>query len=119
MTSYQEFSAQSIEQALDTARMHNEIVGVTTADGSPNIAGGGEFSVLAECATVTVSGGRVCLNLPLGIGQVCIPIPISFPDGTVAKACLSICSTWGIPTGVQVTVSVAGQTGGRQSLGRC
>lgn len=119
MTTYHEFSAQAVQQALDTARMHNDTVGLKAADGSPNIAGGGEFAVLAECVSVTVSGGRVCLNLPLGIGSVCIPIPISFPDGTAAQACLSICTTWGFPTGVKVTVSIAGQTIIEKSFGKC
>lgn len=119
MTTYHEFSAESVEQALAAAQKHNDAVGLKAPDGSPSLTGGGEFAVLAECISVTVSGGKICVNLPLGIGTVCIPIPISFPDGTAAQACLSICTTWGIPTGVKVTVSVLGQTIVEKSFGKC
>lgn len=61
---------------------------------------------------------KVCLNLPLGLGSVCLPIPISFPDGTVGKACLSICNHI-VPTGVTVTIDIAGQQFAKQSFGWC
>ncbi|CAN5504958.1 hypothetical protein BH11PSE4_BH11PSE4_06530 [soil metagenome] len=78
----------------------------------------GHLSTLAECVTLTVSNGQACLNLPLGIGHVCLPVPVSY-DGKVASACLSICTTWGIPTGVRVTVTVAGVTIVSKSFGKC
>ncbi len=78
----------------------------------------GHLSTLAECISVTINDGKACLNLPLGIGSVCIPVPISY-DGKVAQACLSVCTTWGIPTGVRVTVSVAGVTIISKTFGKC
>ena len=66
----------------------------------------------------TIKNGKACINLPLGIGQVCLPIPISY-DGKVASVCLSICTTWGIPSGVRVTVSVAGVTIVSKTFGKC
>ena len=56
-----------------------------------------------------VSDNKVCLKLPLGIGQVCIPVPFDIPDGSVVRACLSIRTKWGIPTGVCVKLYVAGE----------
>jgi hypothetical protein len=41
---------------------------------------------------------QTCLNLPLGIGKVCLPVPSSVPNGTAAEACIGICTTWKIPT---------------------
>lgn len=67
----------------------------------------GHVSTLSECITATVNDGKVCVNLPLGLGQVCLPIPIPY-NGQVASACISICTTWGIPTGVRLTISVGG-----------
>lgn len=119
MASYPGFDEEKVQQALQAASQHNETVGVATADGAPNILGGGEYAVLAECISVTVGNHKVCLNLPLGIGSVCIPIPISVPDGTAAEACLHICTTWGVPTGVKVTISVAGHTIVSKSFGKC
>ena len=119
MASYPSFDEEKIHHALEAASRHNDTVGARTADGQPNILGGGEYAALAECISVTVSNNKICLNLPLGIGSVCIPIPISVPDGTAPQACLSICTTWGIPTGVKVTVSVAGVTIVTKSFGKC
>ena len=63
--------------------------------------------------------GKICFDLPLGIGKKCIRLPIRFPDSTVAKACLRICSRWGIPTGVEVSVSIKGETIVRKVFGLC
>lgn len=102
------FDAKKIEQALETAQRHNDalratVKGKTVAltDGALGISGG--------CISVTVQNGQVCLNLPLGIGSVCLPVPSWIPNGTAAQACINICTKWGIPCGVEVTVSVAGQ----------
>ncbi len=119
MASLPSFDEEKVQNALEAASRHNETVGATAADGSPNILGGGEFAALAECISVTVKDNKICLDLPLGIGSVCIPIPISVPDGTAAQACLHICTTWGIPTGVKVTVSVAGVQIVSKSFGKC
>ena len=110
MADYPGFDEEKVQHALDAAQRHNDAVGLQKSDGGPNILAGGEFAVQAQCISVTVQNNEVCLNLPLGIGSVCLPIPVSIPDGTAAEACLSICTTWGIPTGVKVTVSVAGHT---------
>lgn len=119
MASYPSFDEEKVQQALEAANRHNDTVGLKGADGAPNILGGGEYAALAECISVTVSDNKICLNLPLGLGSVCIPIPLSVPDGTAAQACLSICTTWGFPTGVKVTISVAGVTIVTKSFGKC
>lgn len=120
MATAPEFSSDRIQQALDAAASHNESKGLQAAGhGHGNLLAGGEFSLLAECISVSVQNGKICLNLPLGIGSVCLPIPSWIPDGTAAQACLSICTTWGIPTGVKVTVSVAGQVIITKTFGKC
>ncbi len=119
MADYPGFDEEKVQHALDAAQRHNDAVGLQNSDGGPNILAGGEFAVQAQRISVTVKNNKVCLNLPLGIGSVCLPIPVSIPDGTAAEACLSICTTWGIPTGVKVTVSVAGHTIVTKSFGKC
>lgn len=108
MPKYTEFDKQSIQAALDAAQKHNEAVGLTATTPDMNLMAGGDFVVSGGCVSVTVEDGHICLNLPLGIGNFCLPIPAIFPSGTAAEACISICTTWGLPTGVRVTVSVAG-----------
>ena len=109
MATYHEFDKKAIASALDAARGfydHEALLRSTEA----NPLDDGHLSVSAGCISVTVEGGKVCVNLPLGIGSICVPIPPIFPDGTAAEACISICTTWGIPTGVRLTVSIAGHT---------
>lgn len=72
-----------------------------------------EFAVLAECISVTVENGKVCIKLPLNLGKECINVPDWIPDGEAAKACLSIVykRVLGvkIPVGVKVCLYVANQ----------
>ncbi|WP_375460666.1 hypothetical protein [uncultured Enterovirga sp.] len=106
--SYPEFSAESVNQALEAARRHSQARMAQAANAQPMLEDG-SLKLAAQCISLTVQNGQVCLNLPLGLGSVCLPIPISFPSGTAAQACLDICTKWGIPCGVEVTVSIAGQ----------
>ena len=119
MVDYVEFDEQKVQEALDAASKHNETFALNRADGSPDFAASGEYSALGGCVSVTVKDHKVCLKLPLGIGNVCIPIPVNIPIGTVAEACLHICTTFGIPTGVKVTVSALGHTVASKSFGKC
>jgi hypothetical protein len=120
VASYHEFSDTAVQHAIDALAAHGKVSASLGAQaGSTHHLVSGEFSALAECISVTVNNNQICLNLPLGIGSVCLPIPISIPNGTAAQACLSICTTFGIPTGVSVTVSVAGQVIISKSFGKC
>lgn len=115
-----EFSAQSVNEALAAARQQTspaEFAAESTAEST--LAESGEMEIAAQCISVTVQNRKVCINLPLGIGRVCLPVPGFIPNGQAAQACLSICTTFGIPTGVKVTVSVAGQVIVRKSFGKC
>jgi hypothetical protein len=55
---------------------------------------------------------QACLNLPV-VGNVCIPVPDFIPAGSVAQACIDICThgIFGIdiPTGACVTLDVGGE----------
>lgn len=110
------FSESAVEGAIASAR---EYYSESLKSGSKGLTlDDGHMSILAECITATINDGKLCINLPLGIGKVCLPIPIPY-NGKVASACLSICTTWGIPTGVRVTVSVAGVTILTKTFGKC
>ncbi|KQT61519.1 hypothetical protein ASG52_01120 [Methylobacterium sp. Leaf456] len=108
MANHPEFDPQSIDQALEAARRHAQDR-MPKATNNQTPLDDGSLKVAAQCISVTVQNGQVCLNLPLGIGSVCLPVPSWIPNGTAAQACIDICTKWGIPCGVEVTVSVAGQ----------
>lgn len=116
MAEYHSFSEEAVSKALETARRPFEgadMRSMTEISSSQNP----NLRVLAECISVTSGNREVCLNLPLGLGNVCIPLPIDLPDGTAAQVCLHICTTWGIPTGVKVEISVGGMKVVEQSFG--
>ncbi|MEK6259251.1 MAG: hypothetical protein AABP62_11605 [Planctomycetota bacterium] len=71
-----------------------------------------------ECVTLTISDGKACLNVPI-FGSVCVSVPSSIPNGTLAEACIDICKRFGIPCGVEVTVKVAGQKVASDTWGCC
>lgn len=111
MAIYPSFDQASIDQTLEAARRQVDWqrLAVPATNQSPLTASSAIKFRAAACISLTVSNGQVCLHLPLGIGDVCLPIPAWIPNGTVAQACLDICTTFGIPCGIQVSVSVAGQ----------
>jgi len=110
------FSDAKVQEALDSTKKFYQ---QRHAQGSSTLAhDDGHLSTRAECITLTIANGQACINLPLGIGHVCLPVPISY-DGQVASVCLDICTTWGIPTGVKVTVTVAGVQIVQKSFGKC
>lgn len=113
------YSEEAVQAAIDSAR--NFYAEKQTSVKASAIKVGfddGHVSTLAECISVTIQDGKACLNLPLGFGSVCIPVPNVY-NGQVASACLSICTTWGFPTGVRVSVIVAGITIVSQTFGKC
>lgn len=121
MTTYHEFDKAKIEEALDAVKADGELARAIyardTGEHGPVFAAE-EYSVLAQCISVTVQGHQICLNLPI-VGKKCISVPVSLPSGTAAQACLSICTHWGIPTGVKVTISVAGHVVVTKTFGKC
>lgn len=113
------FSEEAIKNAIQAAKSTHENHQLDATKADFDISKGGCMLVSAECIKVTTSGNQVCINLPLGIGKHCFTLPVSIPSGSVGQACLSICTTWGIPTGVKVTVVIAGVTVVSQSFGKC
>lgn len=118
-TTYHEFDAQAVNEALAAAQEHNQSAGLEGVHPEMSVLHGGEFAIAAQCIRVTVAGNKICLSLPLGIGKICLPIPISVKNGTVASACLTICTTWGIPTGVKVTITVGSTVIVTKKFGKC
>lgn len=113
---YYSFSDEAVSSALEAARQpyqERDVLAITeiSASESPNL------ELLAQCISVTVNNRRVCLRLPLGLGSVCIPVPFNVGNGTVAQACISICTIWGIPSGACASIRVGGTTVARQCFG--
>ncbi len=119
MPTYHEFDRKAVDAALEAASNHHDTVALKKAGANATLADDGHLSLAASCISVTVENGKICLKLPLGIGQVCLPIPSIIPNGTAAEACLHICTTWGIPIGVKVTISIAGKVIVQKSFGKC
>jgi hypothetical protein len=71
------------------------------------------------CIGATVSGNAACVNVP-PFGNLCVPIPVSVPNGASVQACASICTKWGfIPTGACVSAYYNGQQVGGECWGSC
>ncbi len=105
--------------ALLGAAMDAGVSGKCACDDSPGSASDTTMTQLfQECVSLTISNGQACLNVPI-FGQVCIPVPGIVPSGTLAEACIDTCSKWGIPCGVKVSVSVAGNVVASKSFGCC
>lgn len=119
MAEYYKFSDEAVQNALDAAQRDFGKEGVHGLAAAQHNSVRGEMQLLAECVKVTVEDHKVCLDLPLGLGKHCISIPVSIPDGSVGEACLKICTTWGIPTGVEVSVIIGGVTVVSQKFGKC
>ncbi len=117
MSDYPTFSDEAVQSAVQAANDHYSSKALQKSNNSVS-NDDGHVAMLAECISVTINNGKACLNLPLGIGSVCIPVPIKY-DGQVAQACLHICTTFGFPTGVKVTISIAGITIVQKSFGKC
>jgi hypothetical protein len=103
---YPGFSEERVQQAIETAQRHSAELQANKS-GMQIGADDGSLKVAAECISVTVNNGQICLNLPI-VGSKCLPVPPWVPNGTAAQACIAICTKW-IPCGVELTVSVAGQ----------
>lgn len=121
MTNYHEFNKDQIDASLKEIAQHHDHKKLLSTGSGGNLADNGHISfAAAECISVDVNdNGKVCIGLPLGIGKVCIPIPSIFPPGTAGKACLHICTTFGFPTGVKVTISVLGHVIITKIFGKC
>lgn len=112
MTTYAKFDEKLIAAAIETARAQHASFGVEQqlAAGltSIDVAASGELSISGGCVTVKVQDGKICVDIPL-VGQYCLNVPSWIPSGAELQACISICTTWGIPTGAKLTVSFNGQ----------
>ncbi|MBB3880358.1 hypothetical protein [Sphingomonas pseudosanguinis] len=114
------FSEEKAQAVLDTFKAHHEMLTARAKSmNGVDLAASGELTVRAECISVAVENGQICLQLPLGFGSICLPIPTPFPDGTAAQACLDICTPYWVPTGVKITISIAGHVVLTKVVGKC
>ncbi|WP_369239956.1 hypothetical protein [Jiella sp. M17.18] len=119
MPQFYQFSPQAVQAALDAAKQDFAEGDIQTLTANGTVTKSSERSLLAECVSVSVQDHKVCVDLPLGLGKHCIPIPLNIPNGEAGSACLSICTTFGFPTGVKVSVIVAGITVVSETFGKC
>lgn len=118
MTTYK-FNEEAITNAVNAAKStHGEKL-LTATHPDFEINKGGCLLVSAECISISTENHKVCVSLPFSLGKHCISVPVSIPDGTAGKACLSICNTWGIPTGCKVSIIIGGITIISQTYGKC
>jgi len=68
-------------------------------------------------ASYNADSHQICVSLPI-VGNVCVPSPVNLPIGVQIQACYQTCTTWGIPTGVQVSFRVNGAVILSQNFGR-
>lgn len=115
MPAYNSFDDEAISSALEAAKRPYQETDIQAVREISLTARPLNFS--AGCLSLVTRNNQVCLNLPLGLGSTCIPIPFHIPDGTVAQACIDICTIWGIPTGACLRVSAEGQQIARQCFG--
>jgi len=118
------FDEDAITDAIESAKATHSDATANIKDFSFDLSKGGgmhdgSMQIAAQCISVKTANRKICINLPLGIGSRCFTLPVNIPNGTVGKACLSICTTWGIPTGVRVSVVIGGVTVISQSFGKC
>jgi hypothetical protein len=116
---YHEFDENAINEAIASMQELPEPMMAAGGVAGLNLADSGEVFVAAQCISVTVRNRKICLSLPFGIGRICLPVPSWVPNGTAAEACIGICTTWKIPTGVRLTVSVAGRVILQKKWGKC
>jgi hypothetical protein len=118
MPEYTEFPQENIDKALALARRSFEGVDLQSTDMlSPQMAlraGPADFN--AGCIGVISQDNQVCLQLPV-VGNLCVPVDL--PDGSVAEACVVVCTHWGIPTGICLTIRALGNNIFRQCYGWC
>ena len=119
MANYAKFDEKLIEAALEAAQRHNDLSGFSSIHPGMEVHAGGEFSVSGGCISVTVKDHKVCIELPLGFRKYCLPVPNWIPNGSELRACIDICTTWGVPTGLKLKVSFDGSVIFTKTFGKC
>ena len=111
-TQYASFDQKAIDEALALTKTSGaeSLTAATGAGAAAKIKfpDSGQMSMTAQCITVTVKNSKVCLNVPFA-GSICIGVPKWVPNGKAVAACASVCTRFGVPTGVTVTLSIGGQ----------
>lgn len=111
MPEYHSFSEQAVQAALNAARDHCHSSNHMEAGNNQRLVevDNGQLSFFAHSISLTISNSEICLNLPLGIGKIVLPVANS-NNGKIAKACISVCTAGGEQTGLKITVDADGVT---------
>ena len=80
-----------VKKLVDQA---SEVIGLTAKASRPIIQAE-NANVVAEatnstCISVTVEDGEACFEIPIIDKDICVKVPSWIPEGTVAKACVSV-----------------------------
>ncbi len=121
MAEYYQFDDKEIQDALEAAasQYDDDPVAALQKSGDAALMDDGHLVTAGGCITVTVEDHKVCVKLPLGLGKRCLRLPTWVPNGAKAEACIYICTTWGIPTGVRLVIRVNGKVVLEKKFGRC
>lgn len=107
---YASFDQSEVQATLEAVRGQYDVEALSVSADQAMPTAGADLEIAgAQCISVSVRNRHFCLNLPLGLGGVCIPVPGFVPDGTPARACIKIKTSWGIPRGVRITLEVGGE----------
>jgi hypothetical protein len=127
-TIYHEFDDNAVSDALAVLHSSDDggTAGLAAGGGAAaaaaaqkmSFADSGEMFIAAQCISATVQNGKVCVKLPF-VGKVCLPIPKIVPNGKLVEVCFGLCTKLKIPTGVKVTVSLAGKVILTKTFGKC
>lgn len=120
MSNEAQFDESRLQELFSVVSDNHRTVSTTDTKQPFDGLAAGDASLTAECISLTVANRQLCFKLPAPISKSwCITVPSWIPDGTAAQACLSVCYKIGLPTGVKVTVTVAGSVIYQQTFGFC
>ena len=114
---YVSFDEEEYRSALEAARQEFEGVDLRSVDFST--AQDASAEIRATCVELRSIGRRVCLILPRPLRRDPLCIPLNLPDGSIVRACLYVCTFWGIPIGACVRVYLAGELVAKRCIGAC
>ena len=66
---YPSFDEEIIKQSIEAAQRHGEEAKLAASSAPAQLADGA-LLISAQCISVKVTNGKVCLNMPIGIGSV-------------------------------------------------
>lgn len=98
------FNGESSNALQSSVKTTNTIESVQNQLSSTNV----QALSLSACVGASYRNGDVCFDFPV-FGNVCVNVPIGIPANANLRVCGDVCTTWGIPTGLKITLYVNDQ----------